>query len=158
MGRIVVGVDGSRESMAALRWAVEEARFRGAYVETVYVFQNTPSWRLYGYQQGRLADAHDEPHENLLTLEKHGDAHRLVDRMVDNVAGTSDVGIESVMVEDRYPAHVLVELSEGAEMLVVGSHGRSSASEMLLGSVSHYCATHARCPIVIIRQPPRSRG
>jgi len=43
MGRIVVGVDGSRESMAALRWAGEEARYRGVRVETVFVFQNTPS-------------------------------------------------------------------------------------------------------------------
>jgi nucleotide-binding universal stress UspA family protein len=50
--RVVVGVDGSGESMAALRWTIEEARWGRAQIETVFVFQNTRSWRLYGYQQG----------------------------------------------------------------------------------------------------------
>lgn len=155
MGRIVVGVDGSPESMAALRWAIEEARYRCAQVETVFVFQNTPSWRLYGYQQGRPAESFDEPHKHVPEVEGRDDAHRLVGGMVDKLAHLDDVEVESVVVEDRHPAHVLVERSEGAEMLVVGSHGRSGASEMLLGSVSHQCATHASCPIVIIR-PRRS--
>jgi nucleotide-binding universal stress UspA family protein len=156
MGRIVVGVDGSRESMAALRWAIEEARYRRAQVETVFVFQNTPSWRLYGYQQGRTAEGLDERDEHALTVEGRDDAHRLVGGMVDKLAHLDDVEVESVVVEDRHPAHVLVERSEGADMLVVGSHGRSGASEMLLGSVSHQCATHASCPIVIIRPRPSS--
>ncbi len=157
MGRIVVGVDGSRESMAALRWAVEEARHRGARVETVYVFQNTPSWRLYGSQQSPPAERDPDPGGRVMASEDLDEPHPqgLVDGMVDQLVRRDDVEIESVIVEDRDPARVLVERSDGADMLVVGSHGRGSVSEMLLGSVSHQCATHALCPIVIIR-PRRS--
>ena len=126
MGRVVVGVDGSRESMAALRWAVEEARLRGAVLETVHVFENTPVWRLSVHQQHA-----DRPVEHL-----------------------GDVEVDAVMVESRHPEQVLVERSEGADMLVVGSRGLGGVSELLLGSVSHHCAVHAHCPLVIIRPQP----
>ena len=152
--RIVVGVDGSRESLAALRWALEDARFRGATVETVYVFENTPSWRLYGYREGAPAPTdHGTASPDLRGQDELGGAHArgLVEDMVDEVAGAEDVPTESVVVEDRHPARVLVDRSEGADMLVVGSRGRGGFSELLLGSVSHQCATHARCPVVIVR-------
>jgi nucleotide-binding universal stress UspA family protein len=126
MGRVVVGVDGSRASMAALRWAVEEARLRGAVLETVHVFENTPVWRLSVHPQER-----DEPVEHF-----------------------SDVEVDAVMVEDRHPERVLVERAQGADMLVVGSRGLGDVSQMLLGSVSHHCAVHAPCPLVIIHTPP----
>ena len=155
MGRIVVGVDGSRESMAALEWAVEEARLRGAQIETVYVFQNTPSYRLYGSQQPGSARHEERAHARAPAEQgtQKADAHDEVARMVDNLDQPRDVELESLLVEDRHPEHVLVERSEGADLLVVGSHGRGRVPEMLLGSVSHHCATHARCPIVIIRTP-----
>ena len=92
----------------------------------------------------------------MLTVEGRDDAHRLVDGMVGKLAHLDDVEVESVVVDDRHPAHVLVERSDGAAMLVAGSHGRGSVSEMLLGSVSHQCATHALCPMVIIRPRPSS--
>ena len=126
MGRVVVGVDGSRASMAALRWAVEEARRRGAVLETVHVFENSPVWRLSVQQQRS-----DEPVEHF-----------------------GDVEVDAVMVESRHPERVLVERSEGADMLVVGSRGLGDVSQMLLGSVSHHCAVHAHCPLVIIHSQP----
>jgi nucleotide-binding universal stress UspA family protein len=45
---------------------------------------------------------------------------------------------------------VLVEASSGAQLLVVGSHGHGDLVERLIGSVSHYCVTHARCPVVVV--------
>lgn len=156
MRRIVVGVDGSRESMAALEWAVEEARFRDAVVETVYVFQNTPSYRLYGSQQSGMAKRGEQPHGPSPVAEATDttSAQDDVARMVEELDQPHDVLLESVLVEDRRPEHVLVERSRDADMLVVGSHGRGRVPEMLLGSVSHHCATHALCPTVIIRRPP----
>ena len=158
MGRIVVGVDGSRASMAALRWAVREARFRGAQVETVYVFENTPSWRVYGYQQETIEAEPDRSHQATLTSDEQSgaEAHGVVERMVDDLDQLGEVGVESVIVEDRHPARVLVERSADADMLVVGSRGHGGVSELLLGSVSHHCATHAQCPVVIIRPGPSS--
>jgi nucleotide-binding universal stress UspA family protein len=58
--------------------------------------------------------------------------------------------VQRRVVEDRHPAEVLVELSDDADLLVVGSRGRGGFSSLLLGSVSHAVVLHARCPVVVI--------
>ena len=50
-----------------------------------------------------------------------------------------------------HPAPLLVEASKGADLLVVGSRGHGEFVGMLIGSVSEYCATNARCPVLIHR-------
>jgi nucleotide-binding universal stress UspA family protein len=54
-------------------------------------------------------------------------------------------------VEQGRPARVLTHLAEGADLLVVGSHGRGELPGMHLGSVASYCAHHAPCPVVVLR-------
>ncbi len=58
------------------------------------------------------------------------------------------------------PGDVLVEASEGAELLVVGSRGHGDVGSILLGSVGMHCVHHARCPVVVVRhdEPPERRG
>ena len=51
------------------------------------------------------------------------------------------------------PARVLLDASQGAELLVVGSRGHGGFTEALLGSVSQHCVHHATCPVVVIRHP-----
>lgn len=67
----------------------------------------------------------------------------------------SDVPVEN-RVAEGHPARVLVDAAEGAELLVVGSHGHGTFAGMVLGSTGHYCAQHAPCPIVIV--PLRTQG
>ena len=62
------------------------------------------------------------------------------------------------------PSLTLVDASEGADLLVVGSHGRSGLSRLVLGSVAMACVNHAPCPVVVVaprarltRPPARSR-
>jgi nucleotide-binding universal stress UspA family protein len=50
-------------------------------------------------------------------------------------------------------AQTLVEVAEGADLLVVGSHGRSGLSRLVLGSVAMACVHHAPCPVVVVRLP-----
>jgi nucleotide-binding universal stress UspA family protein len=45
---------------------------------------------------------------------------------------------------------MLLDVSTGAQMLVVGSHGHGGFAGLLLGSVSAACAEHARCPVLVV--------
>jgi nucleotide-binding universal stress UspA family protein len=137
MARIVVGVDGSEPSKAALRWAVEEGRLRGATVVAVH------AWLMqFGAGPGFVVPALDP-----------NDVRREAESMLDAAiaeAGDEGVDVERVAVEG-VAARVLVEAAEGADLLVVGSRGHGGFAELLLGSVSHQCAQHAPCPVVIVR-------
>ncbi len=70
---------------------------------------------------------------------------------ISEVAGPDqDVTINPVVVQG-WPAEVLLEVAEGADLLVVGSRGHGAFTSALLGSVSQNCAHHATCPLLIIR-------
>jgi nucleotide-binding universal stress UspA family protein len=135
--RIVVGVDGSASSKAALAWAVGQARYTGAAVEAV------TAWEFgltYGFPPTAAFD-----------IDYAGIA---ADVVADAIAGVSSPGepvkIRSV-VAHGHPAQVLLDASEGAELLVVGSRGRGGFTGALLGSTSQHCVQHATCPVVVIR-------
>lgn len=64
----------------------------------------------------------------------------------------SEVPVD-LQVLEGYPGRALVQAAQGAELLVVGSRGRGALGRMLLGSVGLHCASHAPCPVVIVREP-----
>jgi nucleotide-binding universal stress UspA family protein len=134
--RIVVGVDGSVPSMAALAWAVKQARLTGATVQAVI------AWELpatYGYPVPVPV-----PDYGGLAAEVLADA-------IAEVSGLGEpVKIRSTVAEGS-PARVLLDASAGAELLVVGSRGHGGFVEALLGSVGQHCVHHATCPVVVIR-------
>ena len=142
MKRIVVGIDGSDESIKALRWAIDEAQLRAATVEAVC------AW-TYPYAAGdgfgTMAVAFDP--KDLAA----GAASTLETAIA---AACPDPALRATIkrriVEDR-PAHALITESDGAELLVVGSRGHGSFAGLLLGSVSLHVVTHCKCPVVVIR-------
>ena len=124
MAVIVVGVDGSEESKAALRWALEEAKLRQASLQVIHAEHH------YAGEEERA---------------------RWLDGIVREVGGESP-GVEVAQsIVDGGAAHVLVEAAKEADMLVVGSRGHGGFSGLLLGSVSQQCANHASCPVAIVR-------
>jgi nucleotide-binding universal stress UspA family protein len=137
MGRIVVGVDGSKESVSALRWAFAEARLRRATVRVIH------AWSLRYVAAPGFAAPTIEP--AILQQE----AESMLDRVVAEV-GSEGIDVERVAVEGG-PTRVLVDAAEDAELLVVGSRGHGGFAGLLLGSVSQQCAHHAPCPVVIVR-------
>jgi len=138
--RIVVGVDGSPISKVALRWAVDQARLTGATVDAVIAWQIPDS--MTGNAWAALLV--EEPGFGVLAEKELTEAIR-------EVAGPDpDVTINPVVVQG-WPAEVLLEASEGADLLVVGSRGRGGFTSALLGSVSQNLAHHATCPVLIIR-------
>lgn len=138
MGRIVVGVDGSPNSRAALAWAVEEAGQRNATVEVVMTWQEP-------YIGGGMVPPVP------LDLEMLEKSHREELDSIVNAVDTAGLSgsVERTLV--RGPAaRELVERSKDAELLVVGSRGHGGFMGVLLGSVSFHVASHASCPVVIV--------
>lgn len=139
--QIIVGVDGSDASKSALRWAVEEARLRGATVVVLH------AWRIpieYGMYEGMVI-----PKEAPEELEKA--AQETVRAAIADVVG-SDASVPIVVSVRSGPASkVLVDASEDADLLVVGSEGHGAFAGVLLGSVSMHVVHHARCPVTVVR-------
>lgn len=129
--RIVVGVDGSPTSKAALDWAIRQAARTGDLVEVVTAYYWFPM-----------------PIEDI-------DFKSVATRVSeDAIFGAADPGSPVKVVPkvvNGSPAKALLQEAAGAELLVVGSRGRGAVSEALLGSVSHYCVHHAPCPVVVVR-------
>ena len=137
MGRIVVGVDSSRTSLKALRWALEEARMRGAELELVHAF---PRPELVGMTMVVTLPSDDELRE--ASEQVLADALAAVGG-ADGVTVTQHVGSGG-------PASVLVESAKDAELLVIGSRGLGGFRGMLLGSVTQQVIAHAPCPVVVL--------
>lgn len=138
---VVVGVDGSPASLAALRWAVEDAARRGCAVEAV------TAWHAdYGVMIGPLpAEVFAEVSPQALK-----DAARKVqERALEGIEG---VEIRRVVAEGD-ARDVLVKAAADAEVLVVGTRGHGRFLGAVLGSVSSYCVHHAACPVVVVREP-----
>lgn len=142
-GRIVVGVDDSHQAAAALRWALAEGALRGATVEVVHAWSPPLSALPFG---ATLVIPVDEAAIDSA-------ARASVDELVDAALAEMDHRPPEVLrtILPGGPASTLVEVSEDADMLVVGSHGRSGLSRLMLGSVAMACVNHAACPVVIIR-------
>ncbi|MGW3356223.1 universal stress protein [Streptomyces bungoensis] len=141
--RIVVGVDGSEPSKAALRWAVGQAGLVGGAVEAVLAWEY-PRW----YGMGVVVAGFDFE-SNAATV----------------LSQALDEALEpGVPVEIRrrvvfgHPAAVLLEASRGAKLLVVGNRGHGGFAEALLGSVTQHVVQHAPCPVVVVREPGRTDG
>lgn len=139
MTSIVVGVDGSPGSRAALAWAIDEAELRQASVVALM------AWDYLG-QPHPVDGASFDPSFDA------DDARRVVDALVDEVLG--DRGRPSVEVERRavldLPARALLEASADADLLVVGRRGLGGFKGLLLGSVSQEVLAHAPCPVLVV--------
>jgi nucleotide-binding universal stress UspA family protein len=144
--RIVVGVDGSPSSRAALRWAVRQARFAGGTVDAVIAWQIPMMLQNYNWAP--------------IYVEESGDFAKDAGRRIDAVLSEEIEPADSQLVRSRvihgHPAQVLLDAAAGADLLVVGSRGHGSFAEALLGSVSQHCVHHAHCPVLIMHGEPGS--
>lgn len=139
-GRVVVGIDGSEASKAALRWADEEARLRRARLAVVHAW--TP----------RLAVGPGLMPMPLPVETVEDDVEAFVGAMVaDALGGDRAPGVEHVVVQGAASLALVDSVTPG-DLLVVGSRGHGGFAELLLGSVSQQVAHHAPCPVVIVRE------
>ncbi len=141
MDRIVVGIDGSENSKRALRWALDEARLRGAAIAVVN------AWHVPYLGYAPYVPVIDP---NIL----ESAAHAVLDATIAEVdtSGLSQP-IEKVTAAGS-AVGVLFDAAKGADLLVVGARGLGGFTGLLLGSVSHQVAQHHGCPVVIV--PPET--
>jgi nucleotide-binding universal stress UspA family protein len=142
-GRVVVGVDGSESSYAALHWAFDEARRRRAELDIVNAYDYVRCTVAFG-PVGAIDPA---------TLEAASRA--LIQRMVPGAPGRPEerpTSVELIPCPDS-PARALLDAAAGADLLVVGARGLGGFRGLLLGSVSQQCVHHAPCPVVVVRRP-----
>ena len=134
--RVVVGVDGSAESVAALRWACREASLRGAEVHAVHV-REEHCHSLASYAVPPLSTADD------LSVD--------IDDFVRSVKAGQALGVEVHVEEvDGLAARVLLDRCAGADMLVLGTASDTPGAGRPVGPVIRACLRRAPCPVVVI--------
>jgi nucleotide-binding universal stress UspA family protein len=144
---VVVGVDGSASSLAAVEAAAREARLRGAALRVVHAFvwpaMHVPTGPSpLGPQDGGLRQEVD----------------RLVAEAVER-ARTAAPGIEvGHAVVSGEPLATLETESRTADLVVVGSRGMGGFVGLLVGSTAVHLAAHGRCPVLVVREEPRTDG
>jgi nucleotide-binding universal stress UspA family protein len=136
MGRIVVGIDSSANSVKALRWALEEAALRDAEVELVHAY---PTSEIAAFP-AMVTMPTDE--------QLRAGAEEIVEHALEEVGDLNGVPVRTTVLPGG-SARVLCEVAEGADLLVVGARGLGGFKGLLLGSVSQQVVAHAPCPVLI---------
>ncbi|HEX8005444.1 MAG TPA: universal stress protein [Trebonia sp.] len=125
---VVVGADGSADSLNAVEWAAREARRHGAPLRIV------------------SAPATSAPATSAPAMPALGAAVTRAEEVA------PDLLIDTDLLPAAPPALAVTDSGSGALMLVVGARGAGGFAAMVLGSVSRYAAMHARCPVIVVRQ------
>ncbi|MDO8362539.1 MAG: universal stress protein [Actinomycetota bacterium] len=137
ISRIVVGVDGSDDSLAALMWATEEALRTGAELVLVH------GW-VYPYVGTRTGIS--EPRDEMRL-----DAMRTLEASALRAGEVAPaVRCQSIITEES-PAKAIIDAAADADLVVVGSRGHGGFTALLLGSVSRTVVQHSPCPVVVVR-------
>jgi nucleotide-binding universal stress UspA family protein len=147
-GRIVVGLDGSPGGRAALAFALQDAARRAAAVEVVTAFDTaetltslcgTASFTAWSSATG-IADA--------VETESSRTVAEVAAELAGRIAQLPPVTVTAV---GDAPAHALIRIAAGADLLVVGRRGRGRFPSTVLGSVSMQCVLHAPCAVTVVR-------
>ncbi|MGA7205207.1 MAG: universal stress protein [Specibacter sp.] len=134
--RIVVGVDGSPESVLALRWAAALAPTLGAQITAV------TAWH-FETVVGPYAATEWDPEADATDA--------LTDALAEAFGDEPPKGLRSQCRRGN-PAQVLIDAGRTARMIIVGSRGHGGFAGLLLGSVSQACVEHATCAVLVVHR------
>ena len=137
---IIAATDGSAESLRAVEWAAREAVLRHEPLRIVSVPALPPRMSPDPADRQTVAGVVQQA------------ASRALASAAERVSEVEPGLVPETMLLDGPPARVLTEAARDAAMLVVGSRGAGGFAALVLGSVSRYVATHARCPVVVARE------
>ncbi len=137
---VVVGIDGSDESVAALSWAGRYAAATGATLRAVR------AWH-YPTAAGMPPEG-KAPRQ--VTAEVEQNMRDELGNAIAKAAVPSSVQVETEIAYG-HPVQVLLDESRNASLLAVGHRGHGGFPELLTGSVAIHCVSHAACPVVVVR-------
>ncbi len=137
---VLVGVDGSPESETALKYAVAEAKRRGARLRVVSTY--FPEYSVHGRTQPLTAS------ESPIEVDVEAQTRRMVEEALADDAPPPPA---EIVVAAGPAAGVLIDMSSEVDVLIVGHRGRGGFASMLLGSVCLHCVLHAHCPVIVVR-------
>ncbi|MFN8052606.1 MAG: universal stress protein [Acidimicrobiales bacterium] len=140
---VVVGVDGSPSSEAALRWAAAEAMRRGRPLRIVSVWTIPAAATTTPLMSGVFVDP--------APFEEQAERSAIAARTLVRIELGADAPEVEVVVVEGFAIDRLVEQSAHGEMLVVGSRGRGGFASLVLGSVADGCVHHSAVPVVVVR-------
>ena len=142
--RIVVGLDGSPQSLSALEWAAHQAELTGFVVEVVMTWE----WPIeYGWAF--------LPGSDYVPTAR---PQAILDQAIGVFQKKHPTVTFHPSLIEGHAASALVSASQGAEVLVVGSRGHGAFAGMLLGSVSQHCVAKARCPVLVLHNDAEMVG
>jgi nucleotide-binding universal stress UspA family protein len=140
---IVVGFDVSPPALAALTWAASQARSSGCTLRAIHVVDWARAQNLYAVPvvEDRVY-AEDDPVD--------AEYRRQIEEAFASVGPAADWTLH---FGQGHAGRVLVDQSRDARLLVVGGREHVGLERMLVGSASHYCVSHAKCPVVVVPVP-----
>jgi nucleotide-binding universal stress UspA family protein len=139
---VMVGVDSSVLSAAAVEFALDEAALRRADLTAVYVWTHP--------RGAEPAGLHPVAYDY---AEARAEAERMLAEQVGgSLAAHPDVRLTREVIHSLDSSRTLLDFSGHAQLIVVGSRGRGGIAGLLLGSVSQVLINHAACPVAVVRQ------
>ena len=141
-GEIVVGVDGGPAAAAAVRWAAEQSRLTGLPLCVVH------AWQMSAFEAAAMAA---ESGNTELFQAAGANARARATQWVRDVFGPEGNRFPwRLEIVEAPPGPALVAASRGAHLLVIGTREHTGLRRAVLGSVSHYCLSHAQTPVVAV--------
>lgn len=144
-GTMILAFDGSPSSLAALNWARTNAPLLNLEINLV---------NIWGYIESAIDIAGvGFGSAGLITAEDpKAWSEQLLSNALSQLSDSNPEGVKVTSIEGGV-VKVLVELSKGAELLVMGSRGHGKLADLILGSVSESCAVKSQCPVVLVHAP-----
>ncbi len=142
-GRIVIGLDGSEGAIRAAHWGAQEAKLRGRGLTLAYAVLPMTASGVFGMGAPPRLDLIEELRTSAVAE-------------LTRIAADLDCTDVIVHVEIGTPSGLLLQASDTAELIVLGSRGRGGFADLLLGSVGTQVASHANCPVVVMRADARA--
>ncbi|CBI19251.3 hypothetical protein VitviT2T_027307 [Vitis vinifera] len=159
--RVIVAVDGSEESMKALRWALDNIKLRSppSHAEAgsfVILHVQSPPSIATGLNPGAIpfgGPTDLEVPAFTAAIEAH--QRRITEAILDHalkICSDKNVNVKTdVVIGDPKEKICEAAVNLHADLLVMGSRAFGPIRRMFLGSVSNYCTNHAQCPVMIVK-------